>query len=232
MPLRTALTVATVVMILVSSANAKTELEKFTATLPATARMGFAEYKACAMIAGGAQKRDGAAIELTEKKIAAECNKDLAKADRELARAGLSREQRVKAIERFSLLAAAERRLNYEGKPVPGEELDPELARVVQCLRRSEIAQGEYANCVNEALQKLIPYSTDPSNVVADAALGMCLAPRGKWRAAVRCSIYDQGKADAVASQWVDTLRSWALGKVAAARASKRQQELIQQGRE
>jgi hypothetical protein len=86
-----------------------------------------------------------------------------------LAKLGMTLEQRRDTVRRYNSLAAAERRLEFEGKPIPGYRLSREAAERVSWERRADAAKSAYISCVDDALQNLIPSSTDASDVVADA---------------------------------------------------------------
>jgi alpha-D-ribose 1-methylphosphonate 5-phosphate C-P lyase len=99
----------------------------------------------------------------------------------------------------------------------------------MKCIHKLDAAKVIYTTCVDEALRNLIPLSTDTSDVVADAAIGMCAVKRNEMVTSLTCFAMTYDKADAVVSQLDRQLRSSALGKVAAARAAVRQRELMQQ---
>jgi hypothetical protein len=215
------------VVIAVNVASAQSEMQKFEATIPAQAKFAFAKYQSCALAAQSDNK--GASFQEMEVVIGRSCEKELAEADRDLGRAGKSAEQRAMVIRRFSFLAMSERRLTYEGKAIPGYQQDPFVAKIMNCDRKMREAKAVYLTCVNEALKILIPVSNDPSDVVADAALGMCSAKRNDMVMSLMCVSMGAARANAAVAQLDLKLRSSALGAVAAARAAMRQRELMQE---
>jgi len=209
-------------------AQAESDLQKFVATVPPQVAFEFSMYNTCAIVASLKKKKD-ALFQEKEMAIANECKKYITQAERDLAQARFPADQRAKIIERFSFLASTERRLRAEGKAIPGYQARPETTELMECLHKLDAAKAVYSTCVDEALRNLIPLSTDTSDVVADAALGMCAVKRNEMVTSLTCSSMTYGDANAVVSQFDRQLRSSALGKVAAARAAMRQRELMQQ---
>jgi hypothetical protein len=150
-------------------------------------------------------------------------------ADRDLATAGVIANERARIIEQYGALSLAERRFRYEGKAVPGYERSPETANFLACDRRMRTAKGAYLGCVNEALVNLIPLSTDTSDVVAHAAIGMCSAKRSAVVTALTCFSHSQSQAEDIVSQLDRQLWSVALGKVAATRAEMNRRKMQEQ---
>lgn len=211
----------------VSTAHAQSDLQKFEATIPAQAKFAFAKYQSCALTTSIDHK--GAPFQEIEVAIARACKVDITEADRDLARAGVSTERRAKMIERYSYLAMTERQLRYEGKAVPGYQESPFTAQVMGCDRKLRAAKTIYLACINEAVKALIPTSTDSSDVVADAAIGMCAAKRSAVVTSMMCFSMGATEANSAVSQLDRQLRSEALGKIAAARAAMHQRDLMQQ---
>jgi hypothetical protein len=206
-----------------SAAMAQSDLQKFEATIPAQAKFAFAKYQACALTTSIGHK--GEPFREIEAAIAHACKKDITEADRDLARIGISAEQRAKSIERFSYLAMTERQLLYEGKTIPGHQEGPFTAQVMRCDRKMRAAKAVYLACIDEAVKALNPTSTDSSDVVADAAIGMCAAKRSAVVSSLMCFSMRATEANSTVSQLDRQLRSEALGKIAAARAGMRQIE-------
>lgn len=212
-----------------SSAQAASELQRLDATIPPRAKLGFAMYKSCALLTGIDKRNEGATFRDIEAAITATCRKHLNETDRDLAASGLRAADRAKMIEQYSALSLTERRLRAEGKPIPGYQESPETAKFMVCDRKMRAAKSAYASCVDEALRNLIPLSTDTSDVVADAAIGICSAKRRGLVAGLICFSMDPSKANATVSQLDQQLRSSALGKVAAARAEMRRRQMMQE---
>ena len=211
------------------SAQADSDLQKFEAAIPPQAKLGFAEYQSCGLLTGIDKKNEAASFQDAEIAIAKDCKKHLVEADRDLAQTGMSADERAKVIERFSFLALTERRLRAEGKAIPGYEESPETAKFMACDRKMHAAKAVYVSCIDEALRNLIPLSRDTSDVVADAAVGMCSAKRSDVVTSLTCFSISASEANATVSQLDQQLRSSALGKVAAARAAMRQREMQEQ---
>ena len=210
-----------------ATARAESDLQKFMASVPPQVAFEFSMYQTCSVVTP--LKNKGASFREKEIAIANECKKHITQAERDLAQARFPADQRTKIIERFSFLALTERRLRAEGKVIPGYEESPETTETIKCLHKLDAAKAVYSTCVDEALRNLIPLSTDTSDVVADAAIGMCAVKRNEMVTSLTCFSMTYDKADAVVSQLDRQLRSSALGKVAAARAAMRQRELMQQ---
>ena len=162
-------------------AQAESDLQKFVATVPPQVAFEFSMYNTCAIVASLKKKKD-ASFQEKEMAIANECKKYITQAERDLAQARFPADQRAKIIERFSFLASTERRLRAEGKAIPGYQASPETTELMECLHKLDAAKAVYSTCVDEALRNLIPLSTDTSDVVADAALGMCAVKRNEMR--------------------------------------------------
>lgn len=219
--------IATMLALTICVVSAQSDLQKFQATIPTQAKFAFAKYQACALTTSLDNK--GAPFQQIEAAIARACKKDITEANRDLARVGMPAEQRAKAIERFSYLAMTERRFTYEGKAIPNYQQDPFTAQVMGCDRKMRAAKTIYLACINDAVKALIPSSTDTSDVVADAAIGMCAAKRSAVVTSLMCFSMSATDANATVSQLDRQLRSEALGKVAAARAAMRQRDIMQQ---
>jgi hypothetical protein len=208
-----------------NSAIAQSDLQKFEVTIPSQAKFAFAKYQACSLTTSIAHK--GEAFREIEAAIARACKKHITEADRDLTRAGMSAEKRAKVIERYSYLAMTERQLRYEGKVIPGYKESPFTAQVMGCDRKLRAAKIVYLACIDEGLKALLPTSTDSSDVVADAAIGMCAAKRNAVVSSLVCFSMSAKEANSIVAQLDQQLRSAALGKVAAARAALRQRELM-----
>ena len=217
-------------LLVVSRANAKTELEKFMDTIPIDARHEFVRFKACATLEWLklTNKQQNVTFEEIETAIESEitCQKNLGDADRELTKFGFSVRDRGEIINRFSSLAKTERRLGYEKLPIPGYKEDPSVTRTMRCVREIDLWKDAYSKCINNALQGLIPYSNDPSDAVADAAMGVCDRTRNDITTNNACSWMDRAELEKEISSLSQKLRSLTLGKAAALRAEMLRRQL------
>jgi hypothetical protein len=166
------------VVLAVASGHADSELQKFEATIPPQAKLGIAKYQACAISTAVDKKKEGALFQVIELAIAKDCKKHIADADRDLAKAGISADERAKIIERFSALALAERRLAFEGKPIPGYRMSPETARMMECTKRDTYRAID--SCFVEQGRPLVQSSTEQPETIALAVDGACRGAQAK----------------------------------------------------
>lgn len=218
--------IVTATALTTGAASAQSDLQKLEKTIPPQAKFAFAKYQACALTASIDHK--GEPFQAIEAAIARACKSAITEADGDLARLGMTTQQRAKIIEQYSYLALTERRLRYEGKAIPGYQESPFTAQVMGCDRKMRAAKSVYLACINDAVTVLVPASTDASDVVADAAIGMCAAKRSAVVTSLMCFSMSATEANATVSQLDAQLRSEALGKIVAARAAMRQRELMQ----
>jgi hypothetical protein len=219
--LRQVALIASLSLVVVSNGKAETELQKFESTVPPKAGFWFAVFGSCALTEG-----KGTSFAQIEAEIEKACKKHLEWAERELAAAGFDETKRRTTINQFKSLAANERRLRYEKKAIPGYVMHPLTAEVMECLRTITSLKKAYGECVDQALQDIIPSSNDSSDVIADAAMGICEFRRSEMATTTSlCFSGDQSKAENAVSSFARQLRSSALGKVVALRAemSRRQ---------
>jgi hypothetical protein len=95
----------------------------------------------------------------------------------------------------------------------------PETKRFLACDTKMRDAKSKYISCVDDAVTYLVPNSLDSSDVVADAAVGLCSAQRADTVDSMACFGVDASKANDAVLELDRKLKSSALGKIAAARA-------------
>src|SRR5712664_2457334 len=99
-----------------SQVSAKTELEKFLAEAPSSARLDFLNYKGCSLDILANKRHARASFDESEFAIANECKKHITAADREMRLHGTDTTKRAEIIRTFANLALSERRFLFEGK--------------------------------------------------------------------------------------------------------------------
>jgi hypothetical protein len=216
MILRRVALIASLTFGVVGNADAESALQTFENTIPPKSRLPFAMFTSCALLLKG---KDGTFAQI-EASIEKACKRDLEQAERDLATAGFSETRRRDTINQFRSLAANERRLRFEKKPIPGYVMDPFTAKVMECDSKITSLKDVYITCVDEALRNIIPSSNDSSDVVADAAMGICEPSRSEMVTGITPLCFsDRSTAESAVSSLARQLRSSALGKVAALRA-------------
>ena len=230
------------------SAQADSELQKFLSGLPwhPGARQGigsetdkpgypgamyFSSLSACHLITRikVTSANKGATLKEIEDAIFEKCERDERKVVDELAKLGMPPKLSRHTVSRYNSLAATERRLLFEGKPIPGYRQGNEDAKLSDWYRRADAAKSAYVSCIEDALRNLIPTSTDPSDIVADAAIGICSSKRNELATVAREIISSSEKTEASLNALDRQLRSTAIGRVTAARAEIHRRQQLQQ---
>jgi len=166
-----------------ASAQAQTELQKFKSTLPPGANLAFVNYESCSLLAASntrqaaRERGQTASFEQIEAAIAETCMTKLL-TDPQWTLLRMSPAERAKLIERFSALALVERRLNYEGKPIPGFRMDRWVAEVMKCTDRKVLKALD--DCIIEQAKPLIQSSTESPEAIALAVDGACQGAQDK----------------------------------------------------
>lgn len=207
-------------------ARAETELEKLTSTIPPKARFEFTKYRTCALTAYIEQKNDGAPFSTIRERITESCKKDIEAAGMQLRTLGMSAVETVNLQAKYEALSFQEYALMYDGKPIPGYQVDPWTKSLVDCTNSNRENVSRYYVCADQALRGLLPFSDDPSDVIADAVIGICESVKSQFvRSATKC--IDHAQVQSLAANLTAKLRSSILGKVAALRAEAKRRQLM-----
>ena len=97
------------------------------------------------------------------------------------------------------------------------------------CTKKAETAVTAYMSCIDQAVRFLIPSSTDSSDVVADAAMGICQPKRGDLVKSYTCIGNSFNEAENLVSGVDQKIRTRTIGKVAALQAEMHQREMMKQ---
>ncbi len=157
-------------------AFAESELQKFQQSLAPDSRYEFAIYQACALSALIDAQHDGKTLAEAESAVAALCKKYIYEADRALAAKGVPSETRTRTIAEFECLAASERALTFQGKPVPGYELDAWGTKTAKCLDTQKAYEAISA-CFRAHAEPLISTSRELPSDIATAVESSCHTP-------------------------------------------------------
>jgi hypothetical protein len=201
------------------AAGAESALQQFQRTIPARVQYEFAVYQACALTAAVDAKRAGKTFEQTEADIAGQCRRYVAEADRNMAAAGTSAEDRARIIETFGRLALEERRLTYEGKPVPRYEPDAWTKKATACLDTGKVYEAINA-CVRSEARPLITHSQEQPEDIATAVLSSCQKPIAELKSQLVPCTGIQGSETAVAP-YLKALRDSLVTAVVKDRAAR-----------
>ena len=206
-------------------ARAETELNRFISTLPPKAKYWFSAYNLCTILA---LERD-VPFARNEEKIANSCRKELEFARADLSMLGVSASEIASTMKKFEEFSLKERELRYNQKPIPGFEIGPETKAVLACSEFIDEGVARYFACTDKALHGIIPFSDEPSNVIADGIIGVCEPVKSEFvrKAAQLCFQGNYGKAESAASRFVEKARSTALGKIVALRAEAKRRQLM-----
>jgi hypothetical protein len=212
-----------VVLFLVGASYAygETQLEKFRSAIPPQLSLAISSNDACALIAFYNAKNEAANIQFAdiEAKIAKGCDEHLSWKHITRPKLLLPDTEIAALFSRYKALSQFERRLKFEGKPIPGYVESPETKRFLACDTKMSDAKSKYISCVDDAVIYLVPNSLDSSDVVADAAVGICSAQRAETVDSMACFGVDANRANGAVSELDRKLKSSALGKIAVARA-------------
>jgi hypothetical protein len=167
------------------------------------------DFEACSLTVGS-KVWGKTSFEESEIAIAKECKKHLP------FRPGQA--QRSAAIEEFARLALAERRLQYEGKPVPGYVPDPWVAGILECSKKSRETIDEVKACFAERTGPFLR-SNEPAETIATAVEGACQGPLGRNRAQLMSCV---GGEDAVrlSKELLSHMRTLVISSVVQARVA------------
>lgn len=215
---------AAMLVLAITGSQAATELEKFTQTMPASVRLPLAEFNSCGLINGilkdgGAARTQHIPIANVKQSILEACSAYLKSADDELKLAGMPDQvQRQETLEKYLSFYFSEQNLLLQGKPIPGQVQDPWVTQTLSCGKATEVFVTNYRICVEAAIREIAPFSDDPSDVVADAAIGRCEPLKADYIVkTIPCVGASAARANA--SNAAADFRSKALGQIAAFRA-------------
>jgi hypothetical protein len=228
-----AMAVPGLVIIAVTPTHAATEFEKFKDTVPADTKYAFHNYSTCALTnrfqVENEARDKGAIAKFSDVQNAIEklCTKELDGVRVSVKKFGFSAADQEAIIKRGKSLVIAEQRLQFERKPIPGHVQDPWVASVSECIRKMDVAKTAYVACTDEAARNLVPLSSDTSDVVADAVMGLCQSKREAVARGAMC-LMSPVQAEDTVSRLSAKLRSQLLGQIAAARAELRRRQLLE----
>ena len=218
--------------------QADSELQKFEATLPLRAKLGFIRYRNCAFSLAKWRTAGYVTDPLArfrtfrdaETTIAKDCVMDLLKAETGLAETGIVGPESAKTIEQYRVLMLAEARFLFEGKSIPGYRGDPlggMVEEIFECERRIKTAMDAYDLCVTDTMAGLVPYSNDASDVLTDAILGLCESKRHNIVRDTAPCVGGEAKAEVLASKTRDSRRTYTLSAVVKYRAEQRRRQSV-----
>jgi hypothetical protein len=199
--------------------RAESELQKFVASVPRDVASEILSYRACAATKMVEGHNAQASFDEVERSIAAACKQHLPiKSAVPFAKTAPA--ERAKLIEQFSRLAVEERRLTYEGKPIPGYKLDPWVERTLACTQTRPII-GEINDCFTEQGRQLIEFSDEPAETIAVAVSAVCRTPQLKLRQML-LPCMDTREADGLVEMAVRPNREAVIAAVVQKRARER----------
>lgn len=208
-----------------SKVCAKTELEKFLAEVPSSARLDFLNYQGCYLDIMSSKKRTNSSFQETEFAIAKECKKHITAADNNMKWHGTDATKRAEIIRTFANLALNERQFLFEGKHAPGFELDEWTQKTLQCANDSGQAVRNLDDCYVAKGRELIPYTDEPAETVATAVAGACSATYARVIAQLAKCVGGYPRAENLAGEAAKQFREKVVAAAVLYRAKSRAQQ-------